>query len=307
VSAAEQLALPYRVVGDSADRDDWLKARRCGIGASEISAVLGENPWSSPFTLWARKVGRAPEQDETEPMFLGKELEATILRLYSHERYAHRPVKPAGLLLQSVEHPWALCTLDGETVHPKHATIPLEAKLVAAFSADEWTEGPPDHYHAQIQQQMLVTGAACASVAALIGNRFVWCDVERDQTTINRIIYHGSRFWQSVVNEEPPKVDGSESTRSTLGAMYPTASDRVKVIPEFANLDAERQAEKAAEKRAKERIAEIDNQIKAAIGDAGEGVIPGVAAYVWREQTRRSYTVAESKFRQLTRKGLEES
>ena len=44
------------VVPADAPEAVWLAARREGIGASEISAVLGISPWESPFSLFWRKV-----------------------------------------------------------------------------------------------------------------------------------------------------------------------------------------------------------------------------------------------------------
>lgn len=36
--------------------DTWLQYRKCGIGASEVSAVLGISPFKSPFGLWEEKM-----------------------------------------------------------------------------------------------------------------------------------------------------------------------------------------------------------------------------------------------------------
>ena len=64
---------------------------------------------------------------------------------------------------------------------------------------------------------MLVTGAPKATIACLLGGqRLVWCDVERDEETIRRIIYHGERFWRAVQERTPPAPDGTESAKRAL-------------------------------------------------------------------------------------------
>ena len=42
------------------DREKWLNARRSGLGASEVAAVLGLSPWSTPYKVWRDKVSSEP-------------------------------------------------------------------------------------------------------------------------------------------------------------------------------------------------------------------------------------------------------
>jgi len=44
-------------------REEWLSWRKKGIGGSDISSLLGLNPWRSPLALYYDKVS---EDDETE-------------------------------------------------------------------------------------------------------------------------------------------------------------------------------------------------------------------------------------------------
>ena len=46
---------------ETANRSEWLEARRAGIGASDIAAIMGISPWSTPFQIWASKVAEIPE------------------------------------------------------------------------------------------------------------------------------------------------------------------------------------------------------------------------------------------------------
>ena len=37
-------------------REEWLSARRTGIGGSDIAAILGLSPWRTPLDVYRDKV-----------------------------------------------------------------------------------------------------------------------------------------------------------------------------------------------------------------------------------------------------------
>lgn len=298
---------PYDVVCVAIDdRDEWLRARRTGIGASEIAVVLGLSRWKSALELYVQKTGQAEPEDisDEEPVLWGTVLEGVVAEQYGTRRYAGRRVRLSGELLRSVEHPWALATLDAWCEHPEHGEIPLEIKTTGAHKAEEWAEGPPEPYLAQLHQQMLVTGAPAGSIACLIGGqRLVWCDVERDETLIRRIVYAGRDFWFRVEQRQPPEPDASESAKRAIAALFPADAGTTITLPgEMRELD-ERLCE--LKERRRELDAEItraENAIKLAIGPNARGVLPGGdVAYSWITQERRAYTVEAMKARVLRR------
>jgi putative phage-type endonuclease len=305
---ADGNALPYEILGSSDDRDRWLQLRRSGVGASEIAAVLGESPWLSAIELYAMKVGAsegAPGLDEAEHVYWGGRLEPSIIAGYQDR--TGRPVKREGLLLRSRECPWALCTLDGSTALDVGAPWrPLEIKNIGVQKAREWEEGPPRYYFLQIQQQLLVTGAECATVAALIGgNRMVWCDVPRDEIEIRRIKRAGRIFWSECVEAGVcPKPDGSESATRALAALYRGAPDPesfVHLPGELLMQDIELRELKASISAMKKRADTIENEIKAHIGKAEHGVLPDGTVYSWKQQSRAEYVAKAATFRVLRR------
>ena len=52
------------------DRDEWLKNRYNGIGGSEISAVVGCNPYLDNVTLWKIKTGQIIPEDISEKSYV---------------------------------------------------------------------------------------------------------------------------------------------------------------------------------------------------------------------------------------------
>lgn len=301
MSAALTLERPYEVLCDTAEgREQWLRSRHAGIGASEIAAVLGESPFLSALELYSIKIERY-ERDlsEVESVYWGNKLEPTIIEAYSER--TGRSTRRAGQLLRSAEHPWALCTLDGETwTGASNDAWPLEIKNVSGFKGDEWSDGPPPHYYLQVQQQMLVTGAQRATIVALLGGqRMVWADVPRDETTIRKIVYHGERFWQRVLNRDVPAPDGSDGARKALAAIYPEGSGIVVLPATAAEAADEIECLKAERKRIGDKLDLLENTVRAAIGDAEVGVLPDGRSFSFKLQHRSEFTVAASSFRVL--------
>lgn len=277
----------YDVVCSSEDRARWLDLRSTGIGASEIAAVLGESRWKSPLALYAEKTGESSESSDNEAMFWGLRLERIVADVFSER--TGRAVMWSGEMLRSREHPWALATLDALVAPSKDVRWPLDSKTSSAFKADDWEDGPPREYYLQLQQQMLVTGASRASIACLLGGqRLVWCDVERDEIEIRRIIHAGRAFWERVEQRSAPFPDGSDSSRAALLDLYPHAEDTaVSLALDFEDLYDELAALKAFEKRAEARRAEIENLFKSALGNSATGLLPSGRRVSWREQQGR--------------------
>lgn len=301
-NAAPKIVHPYQVVCDTSDEAAWLRARTTGIGASEISRVLGIAPdsWGTEFSLFAEKVGAVPPRDldDVEAVEWGKLLEPLIIRQY--EKRTGRRSERCNLLLRSLAHPWALATLDGRTSDGT-GSWPLEVKAASAFRSEDWADGPPEHYMAQVQQQLLVTGDPKATIVCLLGGqRMVWMDIERDDVWQRRIVFHGSAFWDRVQRRDPPDPDGTESTKRTLQALFPHDSGEVVELPmALAEIVDEWQQDKRGLKALEERIRLAENTIKATLGDATRGVLPTGDGVSWKEQRRAEHVVAESSYRVL--------
>ena len=71
------------------NREQWLKVRKQGIGASDAAAAVGLNPYQSPLELWMIKTGRdgllpAPNPDDIHtPLYWGNLLEPKVAEAYA--------------------------------------------------------------------------------------------------------------------------------------------------------------------------------------------------------------------------------
>ena len=66
-------------------REDWLEHRRQSIGGSDAATIVGLNPYSSPYELWADKLGRIPPKEDNEAMRQGRDLEDYVARRFMAE------------------------------------------------------------------------------------------------------------------------------------------------------------------------------------------------------------------------------
>ena len=43
------------------DHNQWLALRHEYLGGSDAAAACGQNPYESPYSLWAKKINKMPE------------------------------------------------------------------------------------------------------------------------------------------------------------------------------------------------------------------------------------------------------
>lgn len=289
-------------------KGDWLARRQQGIGASDAPVILGLSKFKSPFQLYHEKLGLEPiPPDETEAVEWGLTLEEPLAKRFQRETgrqiLPHNPYE----IHQHESLDWMLASIDRWQVDPQRSAyqpLPLELKTAHYAVAQEWKDEPPLAYQVQVQHQLAVTGAPMASIAALIGgSKFVWCDVPRDEAFIAMLIEEETKFWQRLLDRNPPAVDGSTRTTETLKRLYQAETGEVIALPvEAIEWDERRQALKTIIDEANEEDNLLKNRIIAAIGNATVGQLPNGIVFTYKTQTTKAHMVKESTFRRLLRK-----
>lgn len=203
-------------------REDWLIARRLGIGGSDAAASVGLCPYKSQLELWLEKTGRKPGVDlsDKEAVYWGTVLEPVIANVYADKTGAK--VRKVNAILQHPQHPFMLANLDRSISNHPNGSGLLEIKTAGWRSALQWDEGVPESYQCQVLHQLAITGKAWADVAVLIGGQdFRIYRINRDEEQINALIELETQFWRYVQNDEPPPSDGSESSGRALSYLFP--------------------------------------------------------------------------------------
>jgi putative phage-type endonuclease len=297
------------------NREEWLQARRSGIGASDAAAILGHSRWRSPLDLFCDKIGLAkPESEIPEWIEWGNTLEPIIAEKFS-ERAGYYLDDPGRFTIQrSKSHPFLLVTLDRFIVGQRNGTDNdiifaeedrgiCEIKNVAGFKEDEWEDELPIEYQIQMQHGFLVTGLKWGVFPVLFGgHKLEWFPVKRNDRFCAYLLEQETEFWRRIVENDPPLADGSNSSKEALKRLYPNDKGSTVTLPaELSALDIRLQGTKKAIKRLEAKEAELENLLKQQIGDNTFAVIPGHCKYSYKTSDRSGYTVEPTTYRQLRR------
>jgi len=287
------------------DRETWLNARKRGIGGSEAAAVLGISPWVSPLTLYLRKLNLMPEQDSSERMQWGLDLEDAVAAYYERETgrklYSPKPYT----IFESKEHPFMQCTIDRliEQFDDRGPGV-VQIKTAGPGMLGEWQEEVPLYYQVQIQHEMSVMGYKWGSFAVFFGDyKGLIVDVNRNDRFVEILVEKEGEFWKRICDEDPPPVDHSESSKEALHHVYGQDTGESIALPGDAlHWDQQLQELKAQERQLKKEKTGLENQIKSEMGFNTYGVLPNGTSYIWKSHQREGYWVDATTVRTLRRK-----
>lgn len=275
--------------------------RKQGIGASEIAAVLGVNPYHTPLDVFLEKTGQVAAFEGNEFTHWGNRLQAVIA-----DEYAERvgvDIKPGETVVHP-QYPWALCTpdylvLDGRMDRGLVGTgLPirgLECKNRNHFNAKAWGESGTDEVPlevaAQCQWSMEITGLRQWDVAVLLGgNRLGIYHLEHDADLTKAMLERGQAFWHDhVLARVMPPLDASETAREYLNHKWLLYGEALKeATPEVAALAAELKSVRGTLKtlqgsdgRGGEK-ARLENLIKDFIGEQTGIRLPNGEKITWK-------------------------
>lgn len=268
------------------DREEWLKLRRGYIGGSDAGAVMGLNPYVSPYSLWAEKTGRVPGFEGNITTKVGAYLEELVAQMFTDE--TGKRVKRQNRMVVNDDYPWACADVDRLVVGEDAI---LEIKTTNSLGNMKLLRGGeyPAQYYCQMVHYLAVTGKKKAYLAVLINCReFKWFELERDEAEIGALMAEEKRFWEDNVKADvPPSPIGIEADTQTLQTLYPEGDgSTVDLYGCGGILDAY----EALGKRIKELEKEQDSyiqQIKQIMGAAETGRTDGWKV-TWKTATKRT-------------------
>lgn len=204
---------------------DFHQERMTGLGGSDIGAILGMNPYRTPYQVWMEKTGRAEAMGSSLPARWGIYAEEFVAREYSDrtgakvQRYNAMLRHPEAPLIGHVDR---LVIPEGAKVAAWRKEIRtdlgLECKTVSAFAVgrdSEWgqagTDEVPRSYLLQVATYQALTGCRHWDLAAFIGNTdFRIYRFTRDADLEDYILEEASRWWRDYVIADTPPPPSSE-------------------------------------------------------------------------------------------------
>lgn len=258
------------------DRADWLQRRRRVIGASEIGAVIGVNPYMSKADVWLSKV-RGVQVEDNEHMRAGRLLEPVILEMFTED--TGKAVIPNAVLY----------TVEGRPIGATpDAFIAGEFAIVQCKNTSRMID--PDatvnyaHY-AQVQYELGVCGEEyrTAYLAYLCqGWKLVVIEIDRNDELIEQLFTEAERFWAAhVATGIPPTEDLHAGDAMQLWPEH-TPGLSIEATPAVAELFSRFVAARDKRKEWADVEDALAEEIKVVLKDAEELTIAGVPALTWK-------------------------
>jgi len=180
---------------------EWLKFREGKVGASMASTILGINPWQSKYHLWEQMVGIRAPTEMTEAMQRGHDLEEMARHAFNAEH--GKGMIPA--VYQHDEYSWMIASLDGISFDGSEI---VEIKCPGAKTHQSALDGKvPEHYYAQVQHQLYVSGAKKAYYFSFDGSRGRAIEIYPNEDFIKRLVREEKEFIKCVISLKPPGDD----------------------------------------------------------------------------------------------------
>lgn len=269
-------------------RGEWESARKMGIGASEIGAVLGISKWQTPYQLWRKKKGiDTEEEDEAkQSIYLrGHLLEDGVAKWFEQkENVSIDNDSVEDFSVVSVEKPFLRVSPD-RFFEKDGETCVLECKTTA-LKVDP--EEIPLYWYAQLQMNLGVCEKKKGALAWLgQGLEFgcVWYDFDPDFYGV--IQEKAEEFWTRYIigDEEPPITRAEDVTikyqSATVGKTIEATKVEMEALGELRLL-------KEKKKQTETEIKIQEDKIKAFMGEAETLVdFEGVTMATWKNSKGR--------------------
>lgn len=300
----------YSIFADTRQlsHEEWLEARKTGIGGSDAGAIMGVNPYRGPFSVWADKAGYGSAIEDNEAMRQGRDLEEYVAKRFQEK--TGKKVRREYGMLRKKDKPWMIADIDRRI---RGEPCGLECKMSKDVYKKRWRDGQmPLEYYCQCLHYMSVTGwdtwYLCAVIAltdVLVYKITRGMAVEEEgvdhcisgaQDDIERLEEAEEALWRDfVIPGTPPPPDGLKATSEALARVYSDEGYTVDSDDEADRAILELIEAREDKRKAEARIRRAENEIKARMQEAGE-MRSAYASVTWKEQKRRQ--ISEKKLKE---------
>lgn len=189
--------------------------RAAYIGGSDVAAILGVSPWTTPFMLYQKKTRAYVEEltpSKRRILARGARWEPIVLEMMVDEltdRGHDVQVIAVNQRYQDPELPFLAAEIDAELIVDGEP-VNGEMKTAGYFASGAWgdydSDEVPIYYLAQVQHGLMIQPRRRTVVAAVTGfdERPMIRWVDRDDETIAAIRAREIEFWQRIQSGEAP-------------------------------------------------------------------------------------------------------
>lgn len=274
------------------DHQEWLQARREGIGSSEVGTILGLNKFETPYQLWRRKRGIDPPEEENFFMKAGHYLEDAVSRFFADETGVEIIKASAGeYIVVNDEKPFLRVSPDRTYWLPNMVRNAANKGIVECkttqlpISEDDI----PMSWFTQLQYQLGVTGMKQGAIAWLTqGREFGYVTYDFDPDYFQFIVGKAEDFWKECIvgGAEPPAISAEDvlikAPQSVTGKTIEATEELAKAIGKLKNM-------KKGYSVLESRIDAASEAVKLAMGDAEAITYNGSTLVTWKSGKKESF------------------
>jgi len=231
-TAKQALAIPTKDLS----REDWLRLRQSGIGGSDISAIMGFNPYKTAYDLYHDKINDVVADAQSDAAYWGTILEDVVAKEYALRNDCK--VQKVNYMIRHPEFDFALANIDRAVINPsisgnvrlKDGKLTtnklLEVKTASEYMKNVWgdeaSDHVPDNYNLQCQWYMGITGVDECDLALLLGgNKYRQYNIKFDAELFEIMIDEAQNFW---VNHVLARIEPTPTTLANAKQKYATST-----------------------------------------------------------------------------------
>ena len=178
---------------------EWLEYRLLRITGTDMSAIMGMNPWKTALDVYSEKMGLAAPIQINAAMQRGMDEEDNARELYNNTH----GVNFIPQVIQSEKYPWAMASLDGVEENKF-----LEIKTPQEKNYEKLCKAIPAYYFVQMQMAFLSSDGffdeAVFAVYSPENQALHETVVQRDEGLIWEMQEEGELFVERLRTFNPP-------------------------------------------------------------------------------------------------------
>jgi len=210
--------------------------RKSYLGGSDISAIIGCDPWASPMTVYNRKIGLSEKQEVSFAMRRGTHFEPGIMSLYAEINdcwLGPAGVTPPHPMFSFLKGNYDRVRLSGKN---GHAITLIEAKTANMRQAAKWGEPEADekkvpvNYYVQANYYCGLLSLPKFEIVAYL----TWKDdlhvyeFDFNEQVFDDCCEAAAAFWYGhVLPRVPPPPESGKSTFEDMVKLWPESTGEI--------------------------------------------------------------------------------